>query len=105
KNRPDHVEPAHDSQQRSRGDLRDADLDLMRDQMSADQAIGGTAADEETAGEQPESRMAYHFTRGDRGVLGGHATQRRGTSTANLLAGAVRFQADFRRIVAHEQKY
>ena len=44
------------------------------------------------------------FARRDRGVFGGHATQRRGAATNVGLTRAVGFQSDFRRIVAHEEK-
>ncbi len=38
--------------------------------MGANQTVGGTAADEETAGKQPKSRMANDFAASDGRTLG-----------------------------------
>ena len=65
--RPYQVEHAHEREQARRPDLGDAVVVRRGDEVGADQAIGGRAADEERGGEQPEVARAGAFARARRG--------------------------------------
>ena len=82
----DDAESEHE--QRCGGDLRDTTVDLMRDQMSADEPIGSPAAYEETRRKQPKCRVAYHLFGGDRRVAGAHSAQRSHAARARCCGGA-----------------
>ena len=58
------------------GHLRDTDLDFVRDQMSADQSVGRTAANGKCAAQEPKRRAGDDFTRCNRSIFGGHTAQR-----------------------------
>ncbi|KAG1189548.1 hypothetical protein G6F35_014070 [Rhizopus arrhizus] len=95
------VEDAHDRQQAGCLDFQHAVVAAKRDQVRADQAVGGEAADEEGREQEPERAGLGGARQGAEGG-GDHAGARCGGSGRRVRIAAERHQTDAGRAVGHQ---